>query len=84
MTCSDAAHRLRQARDKIAEAMEHEEADRPALAQHALHAILPGVVDDSSSIAQIAEEKRRLASAVSTTGLVIPSPRTPVRAWAPR
>jgi hypothetical protein len=82
MTRDEAAWRLRAARDKVAEAIEHEQAGRPALAQHALHVVLPEVIADSGGVAQMAEQAKIVTGTV-TPGLVVPGPDTPVRAWAP-
>lgn len=81
MTRNDAARRLRRAQDKVQEAIEHEQAGRPALAQHALHAVLPEVVPDSNEADQLAEEAKRLTTGVGLTTITAP---TPTRAWAPR
>jgi hypothetical protein len=83
ITRSAAASRLRQARDKVAEAIEHERAGRHALAQHALHSVLPEVVDDSAVAAQMVEQVKIVAGP-GVASLATPVPKTPVRAWSPR
>jgi hypothetical protein len=81
MTREGAAQRLREARDKVAEAIGHEEAGRPALAQHALHSVLPGVIADSTEDAQMVEQAAVVLGPASAT---LVAARTPVRAWASR
>jgi hypothetical protein len=83
MSRDSAAWRLRHARDKVTEAIEHEQAGRPALAQHALHSVLPEVINDSDKASQMAEQAL-LTTAAPTAGLVVAGPKTPVRAWSPR
>jgi hypothetical protein len=83
VTLADATGRLRAARDKVREAIEHEQAGRTALAQHAMHTVLPAVVADSDNKQQLAEQARVVTSA-STVGVYQPRPVTPARAWSPR
>ena len=82
MSRDSAAWRLRQARDKVAEAIEHEQAGRPALAQHALHSVLPHVIQDSDKASQMVEQAL-LTTAAPAAGLIAAGPTTPVRAWSP-
>jgi predicted nucleotidyltransferase len=82
MTCDTAASRLRLARDKVSEAIEHEANDRPALAQHVLHSVLPGVITDSDIASQMAEQASLIKGA-SVAGLWTPKATTPARAWSP-
>jgi predicted nucleotidyltransferase len=83
MTRDGAAWRLGLARDKVTTAIEHEQAGRHALAQHALHSVLPHVVADSDQGAQMAEQAL-LTTGASTAGLIVPAPETSTRAWSPR
>jgi hypothetical protein len=83
MTREAAAWRLGLARDKVAAAIEHQQAGRLALAQHALHSVLPEVVADSVAVAQMAEQAG-IVTAAATRALVTPRPKTAVRAWASR
>ncbi|MQA86678.1 MAG: nucleotidyltransferase [Streptosporangiales bacterium] len=80
MTRESVAWRLGLARDKIQEAIEHKQAGRPARAQHALHSVLPEVIPDSSSAAQMAEEAKRITTGVGMSTVAAP---VPTRAWAP-
>jgi predicted nucleotidyltransferase len=79
MAQDEAAGRLAAARDKVKEAREHEQAGRPASAQHDLHWLLPGIVPDSALAHQMEEEARRNRAGIplSRTGS-LPS----TRAWA--
>jgi hypothetical protein len=81
MTCASAAWRLRLARDKVSEAMEHEVNGRPALAQHVLHSVLPGVIADSDVASQMVDQAT-ITKALSAT-LWTPTPATRARAWSP-
>ncbi|MGC4808724.1 hypothetical protein [Micromonospora sp. DT233] len=83
MTRERAAWRLGLARDKVTAAIEHEQAGRHALAQHALHSVLPHVVADSDQGAQMAEQAL-LTTGASAASLLVPGPDTPARAWSPR
>ncbi|MFD6666018.1 hypothetical protein ACFWDK_27105 [Micromonospora chalcea] len=83
MTREGAAWRLGLARDKVAAAIEHEQAGRHALAQHALHSVLPHVVADSDQGAQMAEQAL-LTTGASAASLIVPAPDTSARAWSPR
>jgi len=81
MTRDKAAWRLQSARDKVTDAIAHENADRPALAQHALHTVLPEVVADSPVSEQLKEEARRHMARIPLASTPL---ATPTRSWAPR
>lgn len=78
---TEAARRLREARDNIKTATENENSDRPALAQHSLSLVLPEIVPDSPRKRQMKEEAQRTAVWVPVTSAPL---GTPTRAWAQR
>ena len=67
MSRAAAAHRLRVARDHINEAIRHENAGRPASAQHALHKVLPAVIPDSDTVDQTLEAAPAVTVGSATT-----------------